>query len=70
MQYLRITITILLLLVVVWGAFYTWVLQAVTGLVSESNTGFIALLPQEAKWIITLIFFSILWGLAYAFLRQ
>lgn len=70
MSYLKITVVVLLILFVLWGAFYVWVLGAVNTLVSESNQGFIAYLPLEAVAVILLIVFAILVWLAYSFLRE
>jgi hypothetical protein len=70
MSYLKITAVILLILFVLWGSFYVWVIQALITLVSESNEGFIAYLPTEAIAVILLIVFAILIWLAYSFFRE
>ncbi len=70
MTYLKITAVFLLILFVLWGAFYIWVIDAVKTLVTWSNEGFIAFLPPEALAVVSLIFFAFLIGLAYAFFRE
>lgn len=70
MSYLKIWMVTLLILFVLWGSFYLWVLDALDTLVTWSNEGFIAYLPVEAKAVVTILMFASLMGLAYAFFRE
>lgn len=70
MSYLKITAVFLLILFVLWWAFYIWVIGAMQTLVTWSNEGFIALLPVEAIAVILIIVFWLLLGLAYAIFRE
>lgn len=70
MTYLKIWAVFLILVFVVWGAFYVWVLQAISTLVWESNNSFLAYLPTEALAIVTILMFSIIVSMAYAFFRE
>jgi len=70
MTYIKIAMTFLLLTFVIWSAFYTWVITKIRLLVSESNTGFIALVPVEWLAIIWVIMFILLIGLSYAIFRE
>ena len=70
MSYLKITAVVILLVFILWSAFYIWVVDSIGTLVNESNQGFIAFMPTEAKAVVAILVFSILVSLAYAFFRE
>lgn len=70
MAYLRIAWVFFLVALIVWWAFFSWVLSSITQLISWANSWFVAYLPSEAKAIVIVLFFSIIFGLAYSFFRQ
>lgn len=63
----RILAWIVLIALIFWGAFYSWLLGGLSTTVWTINSGFWAFIPVEIRIFFSLIILTLVIGLVYAF---
>lgn len=63
----RILSYIILFALIFWSAFYLWVLDGLTGAIWTVNNSFWAFIPVEIRVFFSMIIFSLVVALVYAF---